>query len=1334
MHVPELAARLIAQGPADSAPLASVPRRALLAWLRGWAYLESGVPAQAVKDAKAAVAFSKPDPSVSSVRTAASMSPDSSFLSANSATSGPSGSAAAVSYCERASLSAEAGGRRADIADGMGGGTWPAAYLLLSAAQAAAAEAPEQGLVALLARRAEERLPEFLRPRPRWHYYNEWMRTRIAAAAPGLPEPVVEKLLAATDANDLDLMLQHPLTLLAQADEYRQVLDAHGARALLSYEAEPLSWDEMQAVAGGGLVGLPLGYDATATAALIEQCHSDDDCDGGSVGDGRAKAIRYDADALAAAAAESGPETAEGSGMGRGASDAVVLACGSGGSTLMDAATLATAAPRHRQRSPLVGTWSVELAQRSLQMALQEVELRSGCAEGVTGDVAAVEPVADVDSDPRCSTTTPVPTDAPSAPPSPLPLPPDPRSQPPPTPQQPLMAVLRDLASISNNNHLTDSFDATRRRRHSMYEHPLAPSPPGSPPQRPPSRDSESGTAGDALPRRRASDSNAYIAPVLGGAGRSGPPPAVTAAAMRAVAGMQEMDEYSLVAAARQRQRRTAHGQGRSASVQPYGGGSGGGSSSGAAAAALAGASRKGGMGPHISLRSLMASRSMGSLPVLLAARRGGPGPGPATAADHELHSPLSPSGSSASLAAALGRLTGKSFQLADIAKAAVGASGASPFTSTTAVAAAATSPGTPTLPPVALPSRNAPLQRSFTGVGGSSAASGRSGASSLGGAVLAPGRMAASDGGMAGGGPGGGPADEAAAAAAAVRALAERFGTVLPAEGLLEAEAELAFRERSKRLMEAGDGGVRGRGGVPVALVAANPAAYQEEAAEAAEAAYRALSERAKFRLKVLLEEASTGQAPWRHLEDAMRELTSHRPFFLPPVLSRPKFERPQLEAPKAPKQTAWNANDSIFAQRKKENEARDLYDTDKIRSAQLMLDWKRVVGKTRFRRMIARGDAGVRNDGQSLEEELGEVREELERQADFIRSAFTYYSMMGGVGTSSDVLQMAASAWMAFCHDAGIIQPGATRGSTAQDMQASGAGPGAGPGRGERTIFIAVNFEEESETVEADANDDDAMVRFEFMEGLVRAAFGKYITSKRMTDASDAVGALLEEVSSSPNLPPEARVDPNEFRRSRFYLPEVEEVVKEYYDLLAAMFKLYKARDRAKYFWPEHWFAFLEANQLLGLATGVERREAKLIYAWSQCVVTDELRRRQRAVSLTLWDFIEAVARLADLMSPPDHEFLIGFFVAEGQDPPELERLTWEYYRLVGDAGTELKRLSAELLGPFTRPLAPKLRLLLEYLTCSLRDAWGGRDAKDVAGKVAKMATYLSGGIEMG
>ena len=41
------------------------------------------------------------------------------------------------------------------------------------------------------------------------------------------------------------------------------------------------------------------------------------------------------------------------------------------------------------------------------------------------------------------------------------------------------------------------------------------------------------------------------------------------------------------------------------------------------------------------------------------------------------------------------------------------------------------------------------------------------------------------------------------------------------------------------------------------------------------------------------------------------------------------------------------------------------------------------------------------------------------------------------------------------------------------------------------------------------------------------------------------------------------------------------------------------------------------------------MERREAKLIFAWSQMLVVDELKRRKRAVGLTFWDFVEAMAR---------------------------------------------------------------------------------------------------------
>ena len=63
-------------------------------------------------------------------------------------------------------------------------------------------------------------------------------------------------------------------------------------------------------------------------------------------------------------------------------------------------------------------------------------------------------------------------------------------------------------------------------------------------------------------------------------------------------------------------------------------------------------------------------------------------------------------------------------------------------------------------------------------------------------------------------------------------------------------------------------------------------------------------------------------------------------------------------------------------------------------------------------------------------------------------------------------------------------------------------------------QNIFVAVNYEEESNSIEASENDDVAMMRFEFYEAVIRSSFGKYITSGLMSDASDAIEALISQV----------------------------------------------------------------------------------------------------------------------------------------------------------------------------------------------------------------------------
>jgi hypothetical protein len=46
------------------------------------------------------------------------------------------------------------------------------------------------------------------------------------------------------------------------------------------------------------------------------------------------------------------------------------------------------------------------------------------------------------------------------------------------------------------------------------------------------------------------------------------------------------------------------------------------------------------------------------------------------------------------------------------------------------------------------------------------------------------------------------------------------------------------------------------------------------------------------------------------------------------------------------------------------------------------------------------------------------------------------------------------------------------------------------------------------------------------------------------------------------------------------------------------------------------------------------LEYREARLTFAWSQLIVTDELRSRKKQLSLTLFELVEALGRVADVI----------------------------------------------------------------------------------------------------
>jgi hypothetical protein len=249
-----------------------------------------------------------------------------------------------------------------------------------------------------------------------------------------------------------------------------------------------------------------------------------------------------------------------------------------------------------------------------------------------------------------------------------------------------------------------------------------------------------------------------------------------------------------------------------------------------------------------------------------------------------------------------------------------------------------------------------------------------------------------------------------------------------------------------------------------------------------------------------------------------------------------------------------------------------------------------------------------------EDLKEELEEVRQAFERNYDGLFCAFLYFCMSGS-DIGEDAYSMGLNQWTAFLLDC-EIPDNSTKDCRASDLD---------------TIFIVTNFEEDKGSDMNKENDDRALMGFEFLEIIVRVAVAKYIKSKEVDDVSEAVEVLCKQCII-PNLCPEAVIVPNEFRTNKLYFEEIAEVFEDHEPFLRAVYSFYAFLHGAKLMQMEGWIAMCEACGLLGDAdskTGVSKREAKLIYAWSQMQVSDEIKKRTKMISLTFVDFLEAIAR---------------------------------------------------------------------------------------------------------
>ena len=101
------------------------------------------------------------------------------------------------------------------------------------------------GLERMINAEKERSKPEFMRNRPKYYYYYEWMKKRILERHPSISESVMDKLLT-VDATELDLLLQYPAAIDSTVEQLESVLQENGTGYLETYEVPLLTWDQVK--------------------------------------------------------------------------------------------------------------------------------------------------------------------------------------------------------------------------------------------------------------------------------------------------------------------------------------------------------------------------------------------------------------------------------------------------------------------------------------------------------------------------------------------------------------------------------------------------------------------------------------------------------------------------------------------------------------------------------------------------------------------------------------------------------------------------------------------------------------------------------------------------------------------------------------------------------------------------------------------------------------------------------------------------------------------------------------------------------------------------------
>jgi len=198
---------------------------------------------------------------------------------------------------------------------------------------------------------------------------------------------------------------------------------------------------------------------------------------------------------------------------------------------------------------------------------------------------------------------------------------------------------------------------------------------------------------------------------------------------------------------------------------------------------------------------------------------------------------------------------------------------------------------------------------------------------------------------------------------------------------------------------------------------------------------------------------------------------------------------------------------------------------------------------------------------------------------------------------------------------------------------------------------VFVSANVEDKDSSSDNkeknQVNADKALMRFEFLQVLARLAINKYVKSGEVPDVSDAIEHLIH-TNLLGMLPDDAKHDEDVFRRARLYKIPVADMLRKYQKPLRVLFDFYARsgsndlanREKNTLLSQTEWTVMLHECGVIDHE--LTEREGRLCFIWSQTLVTDEVKRREKMIHLSFVDFLEALCRLCCFKALPTQQLL--------------------------------------------------------------------------------------------